>query len=93
MIRFLPHIIFIIAILVFVGAFKGSESIPRLQVLKNNYLDQEHKTQELAKLVSELKTSVSDLENNARATERAARNARAMARPDEVIFLFNENKK
>ena len=89
--RVLPTVfLFVAAFLSFAAIFAG-ESYSRLTELRTTLNSQRSSNQELKATVEGLKREVSSLENNPRALEKAARNGLALARPEEMVFFFDED--
>jgi cell division protein FtsB len=63
-----------------------------LKGLQRSVSNQDEKNEELQHKVSELKTRIHGLRTSDRELEKAARNELGMARPNELIFLFEKKK-
>lgn len=68
----------------------GDESYSRYTTLQRSLKLQEQKNQELDQHVRGLRKRVNGLTNDPRELEKAARNELGMARPDELIFIFDK---
>lgn len=89
-----PFIILIAAFLACVSSILGEDGYSKLIMLRKTLAAQvEDNTQSLNEL-NTLKRRVKGLRSDPRSLEKAARNELGMARPDEMIFIFDsENKK
>ena len=70
----------------------GDESYSNLRALERSVKLQTERNANLDTYVSDLKSTVRSLRYDDRAIEIAARNELGMARPDEIIFFFEEKK-
>jgi cell division protein FtsB len=68
----------------------GDQGISNLNSLKHTLEVQEKKNIKLHEYVGELKHEISSIRNDPRALEKAARNELGLARPGELIFIFDE---
>ena len=73
-------------------AIFADDSYGRLKELQVLLKRQRESNQELKTTVESLKHQISSLERDPRALEKAARNELVMARPDEMIFIFDERE-
>ncbi len=79
------------AILSFMAIFAG-ESYGRLIELRATLSTQREANQELKTTVDGLKREVAQLEHDPRKLEKAARNELVLARPDEMVFIFEQER-
>lgn len=70
----------------------GEGGYTRLTVLQKSLEAQKLKNHELEANVSQLSTQVRGILHDSRVLEKAARNELGMARPDELIFIFEKQK-
>lgn len=70
----------------------GDESYGRMQSLKRSLGAQQQKNDELRSHLGDLKREVSGLQHDDRILEKAARNELGMAKPNEMIFIFENQK-
>ena len=88
--RVLPTVFLLFAAsLCFLAIFSG-ESYSRLHELQNLLSTQREANQELQRKVVGLKREIYGLNNDSRSLEKAARNELNLARPDEMVFIFDE---
>ena len=73
---------------VFLGGGYSSYS-----TLKENLASQQRKNGQIDRQVEDLRHKVLSLQHDERALERVAREELGMARPNEMIFSFEEQKK
>lgn len=78
------------AIAVFAYFLLGDGSISNFHSLKESLDTQRVKTEELRTKVDSLKSQAYKLKKDDRFLEQAARNELGLARPDELIFLFDD---
>ena len=71
----------------------GGDNLTRLHGLANSLAQQREKNEELGGYVASLRREVHGLRSDDRVLEKAARNELGMARPDEMVILFEEGKK
>jgi cell division protein FtsB len=88
-----PGIIILCALVAALFSLFGDDSYGRMQSLQKSYDAQLHKNDDLRAHVSDLKRDVYGLQHDDRALEKAARNELGMARPDEMIFIFDKPAK
>lgn len=69
----------------------GDGSYSRMQTLKRNLLVQKDKNSELKSQVTNLAEEVYGIQNDARALEKAARNELGLARPGEMVVIFEKS--
>jgi cell division protein FtsB len=81
----------IVALLSFAAIFAG-ESYGRLSELRGLLRAQKDSNHLLKENVASLKKDVFDLQHNSRVLEKAARNELVLARPDEMVFIFEDQK-
>ena len=90
--RVLPSaLLVIVAILSFAAIFAG-ESYGRLSELRGLLGEQKESNQTLKENVASLKKEVFDLEHDSRVLEKAARNELVLARPNEMVFIFEDQE-
>jgi cell division protein FtsB len=68
----------------------GGDNLSRLSSLESSLSVQRQKNEELGRYVQGLRQEVHALKTDERALEKAARNQLGMARPDEVVVIFDE---
>ena len=90
---FTPVAIFILALAIGFFSVFGSESYAGLQSLKRSLVLQKGKNSRQSVYVDRLKQRAFEIENEPRALEKAARDELGMARPGELIFIFDEEPK
>jgi len=90
---FAPVIVVALAIIVALLSIFGDDSLSKLSQLKTTILNQKEKNVVLSTKVDELEVQVHGLQTNDRILEKAARNELGMARPNDMIFLFDDAKK
>jgi cell division protein FtsB len=78
-------------VLAFVTLF-GDNSYERLVILRDRLVGQERQNTELKEYVENLQDEVYRIQTDDRALEKAARNELGMARPDELIFVFEKDR-
>ena len=88
--KFLPFGIFVLSGFLVFSSFVGEGSLPRLLSLSSGLSEQKQKNDQLAEYVATLNQDVAKLQADKRFLEKAARNEKAMAKPGELIFLFDE---
>jgi cell division protein FtsB len=88
----IPILLILFAILIGGSTFFAAGGYPRLQAWRQNLERQTQFNYSLAQKVNRLKSEVDGLQHDDRAIEKAARSELGMARPDELIFLFDEKK-
>lgn len=89
--KVLPTVFLLVAaVLSFLAIFAG-ESYGRLNELRTMLTRQRDANQELKGTVDALKREVSMLENDPRKLEKAARNELVLARPNEMVFIFDQD--
>ena len=88
-----PGIILFCALIAALFSLFGDDSYGRMQSLEKSLGAQLQKNEELHAHVSELKRDVYGLQHDDRILEKAARNELGMARPDEMIFIFDKSGK
>jgi cell division protein FtsB len=88
--RVLPTVFLLLATILSFAAIFAGESYGRMQELKSLVKSQRESNQDLKKTVNSLKQEVTALENDPRSLEKAARNGLMLARPGEMVFLFDE---
>lgn len=88
-----PFIVVVLAIVTALVTVLVDDSFSKLTDLKAAITGQKDKNDVLRKTVNELKSEVDGIQQNDRTLEKAARNELGMARPNELIFLFNNARK
>ncbi|MBN8548582.1 MAG: septum formation initiator family protein [Deltaproteobacteria bacterium] len=88
-----PGIILFCALVAALFSLFGDDSYGRMQSLEKSLAAQQQKNSELNAHVSTLKRDVYGLQHDNRVLEKAARNELGMARPDEMIFIFDKAAK
>ena len=78
-------------IAVLVSVF-GAEGRGRLHQLQRNLVDQKQKNEELGGQVDDLRARVGGILSDNRVLEKEARNKLGLARPDEMVFIFEDKK-
>lgn len=87
-----PGIILLCALVAALFSLFGDDSYGRMKALEKSLEAQRDKNAELQSTVSDLKREVSGLQHDPRTLEKAARDELLMARPDEMIFIFEGQK-
>lgn len=90
--KVLPTVLLLLAAALTLKAIFADDSYGRLRELQVLLKRQRESNQELKTTVESLKYQISSLERDPRALEKAARNELVMARPDEMIFIFDERE-
>ena len=70
----------------------GDENYGRLSSLRKGLAAQKKTNAELSEKVANLKSKVTGLRTDDRELEKSARNELGMARPNELIFLFEKKE-
>ena len=70
----------------------GDDSYGRLSQIRSAISHQKEKNDVLRARVDELKSKVDGIQQDDRALEKAARSELGMAKPNEMIFLFDSAK-
>ncbi len=91
--QYAPLIVVIVAIVTAVLTILGDESYSKLIELRGAIARQREKNDVLRSRVEDLRSRVDGIQLNDRMLEKAARNELGMARPDEMIFLFEDSRK
>jgi cell division protein FtsB len=89
--RLAPILMLGLAILPGVFTFVGEGSYARLLAVKKSLNAQERHNQELGEKIKTLKDRVYGLSHDQRQLEKAARNELGMAKPDELIIVFDRD--
>lgn len=71
----------------------GGDNLTRLHALTTSLAQQREKNEELSGYVDSLRREVHGLRSDDRVLEKAARNELGMARPDEMVVLFEDAPK
>ena len=90
--KFLPYGILGLAGVLALLSLMGEDSLPRLVSLQSSVNSQKDKNNNLSTYVVSLSDQVERLSDDKRFLEKAARNGKAMAKSNELIFLFEDNK-
>lgn len=90
--QFAPLIVVVLAILTALLTVLGDDSYSRLSRFKETIVLQKEKNDVLRSRVEDLRLQVNGLLSSDRTLEKAARNELGMARPDEMIFLFEDTR-
>ena len=85
-----PIAIILLALAIGFFSVFGNESYAGLQSVKRSLALQKVKNARQAKYVEGLKRRTLEVEHEPRALEKAARDELGMARPHELIFIFDE---
>lgn len=88
--KVLPTVLLLVAAVLSFSAIFAGESYGRLRELRAMLVRQRDANQELKGTVDSLKREVSQLENDPRKLEKAARNELVLARPNEMVFIFDQ---
>ena len=91
--RYGPILLIVCLLAATVYSLFGDESYGKLVALRKSLVAQQAANAELGKKVSELKAKVGGIRSDDRELEKTARNELGMARPNEMIFIFNDNDK
>ena len=88
--KLVPWLLVLLAVIT--GAFVvfGEEALGRLRTLRDTIAVQRERNQELQQVVDELRGRVAGLQHDDRVLEKAARNELGMAKPNEYIFIFDD---
>ena len=87
-----PALIFVLALTIGVFSVYGGGSYAGLKSLKRSLVIQQRKNFEERRYIEGLQRQVSGIEQDARILEKTARNELGMARPDELIFIFDDEQ-
>lgn len=90
--RFGSLALVMLALVVLYFSFYGEDSYSRFKGLEQAHSAQKEKNDELRSDLTGLRREVSGLHKNDRELEKVARNELGMARSDEVIFIFEDDK-
>lgn len=89
----IPVFILLLAATTLVFAFVGSDSYPRLVALREALVRQRDVNTELRGKLNTLRGEIAAIQQDDRGLEKAARNQLGLARPDELILIFDDAKK
>lgn len=84
-----PTLLVLLAVAIGTLTIVGDDSYSKYVSLQRSLAVQVDKNSELESRVSELRRKVTGLQSDPRELERAARDELGMARPDELIFVFD----
>lgn len=84
-----PAVILLCALVAALFSLFGDDSFDRMQSLERSLIAQQSKNSELHGKVRNLKEEVFGLQHDDRVLEKAARNELGMARPSEMVFIFD----
>lgn len=97
--RYIPQVSSRIAIILIIAALAastvsllGSGSFSTLISLRRSIVEEELGNQNRVNKVIELRNEIDGLMHDDRALERAARNRLGLARPNELIFFFDDER-
>lgn len=85
-----PIIFLFIALISSFFVFLGDDSLEILRSVEKSLNAQKVKNERLDSQVKNLRSQVRNLSESDRALEKAARNELGLARPNELIFFFND---
>lgn len=88
--RFAPILFFVVGCLIIALSILGAGGLPSLEAARASLQSQEEKNEELREQVNALRSFASEISTNNRTLEKAARNELGMARPNEKIFIFED---
>jgi cell division protein FtsL len=74
-------------------SFLSDDGFARLSQLNRRVEQQQHTNAKLADNVQALRREVQGLQSDSRTVEKAARSELGMARPDEVVVIFEKKEK
>lgn len=87
-----PLVILSLAICAALFSFLSDDGFSRLTSLQRSLEHQRHSNQKLEENVQALKRQVHGLQEDPRAVEKAARSELGMARPDEMVVIFEKKE-
>ncbi|MCO6430603.1 MAG: septum formation initiator family protein [Deltaproteobacteria bacterium] len=85
-----PFILITLAVVTFILLVVGNDSYSRIAVLKSTLDQQRSRNLELRDETQSLRSELYGLQHDKRALEKEARNQLGMARPDELIYFFED---
>jgi cell division protein FtsB len=88
--RYTPLILFLAALCLGVLLFIGDDSYSHLRTLEQNLRVERKKNDELQHHVDEVKQKIHGLRKDDRYLERTVRNELGLAKPDELVFIFDD---
>ena len=87
-----PIVICLLELITLGFLFFGEKSYLRIDELRKSIAQQQQKNREEKQKVEDLKMQAYKLQNDPRALEKEARNELGMARPNELIYIFEKDK-
>ena len=90
--RHLPFILILSCLVLALVSLINDGGVARKRTLEQNLERQRAKNEELKGYVNGLRKEIYALSHDNRAIEKAARNELGMARPNELVFFFEESK-
>lgn len=87
-----PTLLVLLAVSIGALTIVGDDSYSKYVSLQGSLDAQVEKNDQLESKVGELRRKVTGLQSNPRELERAARDELGMARPDELIFVFDRKE-
>ncbi len=91
--RYSSQIILAVSVVIALFLFFDLENYSHVDELNSRLEQQRRQNRALEAEVADLKRVVTDLHRDKRLLEKVARDELGMARPDEMIFLFDERAK
>lgn len=85
-----PLVILALAFITIGFLFLGESTYHQVSNLRGNLVQQREINNTLGDKVDKLKSEIYGIKNDRRALEKAARNELGMARPGEIIYLFDK---
>jgi cell division protein FtsB len=88
-----PIVIVLLIVLIGFSAFTGPEGYLRLPQLQARLEEERRHNEDLKTYVDKLKVEVWDLQHDERALEKAVRNQQGLARPNELVYFFDDRSR
>jgi cell division protein FtsB len=90
--RAIPFVLIVAALVAALYSLLGSGGYPRLEQLESLLGRQRDKNAEMKAYINSLRQEIYALQKDDRYLEKVARDELGMARPNEEIFIFNDDK-
>ena len=90
--RYVSYVILTCALIIALLALFGDDSFSKLSAMRRGLEFQREKNAELDRDVKGLRREVMGLKSDDRTLEKAARNELGLARPNELVFIFEDQK-
>ena len=85
-----PVILIVCSLVTAALSFVADDSLAHLSALRRSVEEQRQANEELADTVGTLRREVQGLQRDPRSVERAARSELGMARPNEIVVVFDK---